>query len=184
MNGVWERIESSFELFTGSRSGGELPSNVYSDLAMELRRHARYAGLQSADAEDVAAELIQKIILKLDLFENRGPGSFRAWCLRLADNHLKNWFRDLPKERTVDESVWLTTPVKPPSPESAPSPLYKHVWAAYSKLSEEERQIVKWRAIDDLQFAEIAERLELRTDTARQKFHRAKKKLESAGGMA
>jgi RNA polymerase sigma factor (sigma-70 family) len=187
MDAVWERIEDSVELLYAAGAAGLAFSNLFSDMATALKRHARCAGLQSADAEDVAADLIRKVIEKIDQYENRGTGSFRAWCLRIADNHLKNWFRDLPREFTVEESVWLTTPSRPASPENelpefAPSPLQQKVWDLYSKLPEEQQTIVKWRAVDGLQFAEIADRLRIQTDTARQKFHRAKKKLESAGG--
>lgn len=181
MDDVWERIEATVELLRATGADGRVPSSFYTDMATALMRHARRAGLQSADAEDVAAELLQKIILKLHQFENRGRGSFRAWCLQLAVNFLKNWYRDLPKERTVDESVWVATPSESAPLESAPSSLCQKVWAAYSELSEEEQKIVKWRVIDGLQFAEIGKRLGIPTDTARQKFHRAKKKLESAG---
>ena len=74
MDDVWERIEATVELLRATGADGRVPSSFYTDMATALMRHARRAGLQSADAEDVAAELLQKIILKLHQFEHRGRG--------------------------------------------------------------------------------------------------------------
>lgn len=84
MDEVWERIEAAIELLPNAARDDPRLTELCSDLGTMLKFYALGAGLQASDAEDIAAECLERIITKIDLFTYLGEGSFRRWSRSLA----------------------------------------------------------------------------------------------------
>jgi RNA polymerase sigma-70 factor (ECF subfamily) len=54
-----------------------------------LRRH----GLQPADADDLAQEVLAVLVRDLPRFEHRGPGAFRSWLRTITAYRLRHFWR-------------------------------------------------------------------------------------------
>lgn len=67
--------------------------DVYGSL---LRGWLARSGVPRADHDDVIQEVLMVVVRKVNEFEHRGPGAFRAWLRSILANHLKKYFRDRP----------------------------------------------------------------------------------------
>jgi RNA polymerase sigma-70 factor (ECF subfamily) len=54
-----------------------------------LRRH----GLQPADADDLAQDVLAVLVRELPQFQHRGPGAFRSWLRTITVHRLRNFWR-------------------------------------------------------------------------------------------
>lgn len=64
--------------------------DLYTPLIREwLRRH----GLQSADADDLAQEVLVVLVRELPRFQHRRQGSFRAWLRKITVHRLRDFCR-------------------------------------------------------------------------------------------
>lgn len=51
------------------------------------------AGIPPADRDDLVQEVLIVVTRRVDRFEHRGPGAFRAWLRSILANHLRNFSR-------------------------------------------------------------------------------------------
>lgn len=132
-------------------------------------------GLSTADADDLSVSLVTDVILKIDRFDARGPGSFRRWLLQVARNALIDRLRrkrpgPLPPSFDVpEEDDW-----------AEPTDEIEAVRRAVAELGEPDRAIVTARYYEGLDHQAIGERVGLSTEATRVRFYRAKAKLEKA----
>lgn len=130
-----------------------------------LRRYFLSLGACPADAESLTVSALTDIALKVDRFEDRGPGGFAAWVFRLARN---SWVDDRrralpPLPREVAERI---PPVANPA-------LARDVATALEGLSETDRLILTARYFEgEASFAEIGKRVGMTANTARVRHHR------------
>ena len=84
-----------------------------------IYRWCREAGLQRADAADIAQEVFQTVAVKVPTFRGDRPGdSFRGWLYAIARNKIGNHFarlRGSPRAKggTVGQERMLEIPVSP-----------------------------------------------------------------------
>ncbi len=69
--------------------------SIYTPL---VYRWGRRAGLQEADASDVAQNVLQSVFRSVSRFERRSTGSFRAWLWTITRNEINGWFRRQKKD--------------------------------------------------------------------------------------
>jgi RNA polymerase sigma-70 factor (ECF subfamily) len=53
----------------------------------------RRQGLQPADADDLAQDVLAVVVRELSAFEHRRPGAFRSWLRTITANRLRNFWR-------------------------------------------------------------------------------------------
>ena len=142
-----------------------------------LRRLFRCWGLQAADAESLAVSCLTDIVLKIDQFTSRGPGSFEGWVLKLARVAWVNEWRKRDQAHPLADPTRYWYELKDlgePDPEVS-----RAVTKGLAQLPDVDRTIVRLRHLErELSFAEIAEKAGLSEGAVRVRHHRALKKLE------
>ncbi|MEV6397826.1 sigma-70 family RNA polymerase sigma factor [Streptomyces sp. NPDC051907] len=135
-----------------------------------------------ADAEDVVQSAFIKAYQSLDRF--RDGASFRPWLLRIVVNETRNTVRTAVRMRALAGREALLLGAEPLIPESA-DPAYAAVagerraqlLAAMDELSEEQRQVVAYRYLLEMDEAETAEALGWPRGTVKSRLNRALAKL-------
>jgi len=133
------------------------------------------------DAEDVAQEAFVQAYVKLRSFA--GGSAFYTWLYRIAVNAAISK-RRRRREQTSVESKREELGLEPlDDGERADERLLREeraaqVQRALSKLSDEHRTILVLREIDDCDYDEIAQILELPVGTVRSRLHRARLQLK------
>jgi RNA polymerase sigma factor (sigma-70 family) len=144
----------------------------------KLYRHYCYQGLSAADAESLSVSVVSDIVLKIDDFASRGPGSFRSWVYKVADNTLHEQFRRRRPDLFGDASVLAAPPAGNENGWEREAELEQAVSEAIGELALLDRKIVLARLEDpDETFAEIGKKVDLEPGTTRVRYHRALKKL-------
>jgi RNA polymerase sigma-70 factor (ECF subfamily) len=132
-----------------------------------------------ADAEDVVQDAFLQAFRKLSTF--RESSSFYTWLYRIAINVAINLRRR--NRRTVslgDESQFaeqLPNSVPSPAARLERSDQARAIQEGLNQLSDEHRQILVLREIDDLSYEEISEILDMPIGTVRSRLHRARLQL-------
>lgn len=72
-----------------------------------VERWCRQWGLQPADAQDVAQNVLVKLIGKLREYEHRGPGSFRRWLKTISRGVYVDLIRQVDRPKVTAEAVAL-----------------------------------------------------------------------------
>lgn len=140
-----------------------------------------------AGAEDTAQEVFVALYRSLDRF--RGESSLSTWIFRITVNHCKNrkmsrerraWGRHVP----LDGAQWDEGPerqVAADGPWADAGAEQSHAEALVRQgleaLSEEHRQVIVLRDIQDLDYDEIAAILDLPRGTVKSRLHRARAEL-------
>lgn len=150
-------------------------------LAQFLERVLRRQGFQADNADMLAIESTEKVLLEIERFQNLGEHSFAAWCRTLAINHAKNWIRSQAKHNAnsldIDPKSEASYVDRRESTVDEPSELAMKAWVNLGQMNPQDRKILLLRAVEELSFPDIAVRLEIKVNTARQRFHRACQKL-------
>jgi RNA polymerase sigma-70 factor (ECF subfamily) len=168
------------ELIERVKSGD---SQWFSELVLRYERpvfQSVFAFLANRqDAEDVTQDVFVTAFRKIASFEYRA--SFLTWLRRIAYNQCVDARRKTKNRRTtsVDFELGAQQVSDFPSPEHAAQSqeLLRHVRSAIDALAEEQRSILILRELDGLDYAEIAELLEIPVGTVRSRLHRARCEL-------
>lgn len=135
-----------------------------------------------ADAEDVVQSAFLKAYQSLGRF--RDGAAFRPWLLRIVANETRNTVRSAVRLRALAGREALLLGSEPLIPESA-DPAVAAVAeerkallrAALDELSEEQRQVVTYRYLLEMDEAETAEALGWPRGTVKSRLNRALRKL-------
>jgi len=175
MNPAEERRGSDLEALASRIKGGD--REAWATFGKRLRRFFCWRGLPGPEAEDLAMDCATDIWMKLDRFEDRGEGSFAAWCYALARNKLAD--RGRKRKRRRERQLDQAAAGAPDPPEDASiQALGKAVYTALESLSESEREIIELRQFEAADsFAGIGRALGIAEGTARVRYHRALKNL-------
>ena len=133
------------------------------------------------DAEDVAQEAFVQAYVKLRSFA--GGSAFYTWLYRIAVNAAISRRRKRREQTSVDSKREELGLEPMDDAEQADERLLREeragqVQLALSKLSDEHRTILVLREIDDCDYDEIANILELPVGTVRSRLHRARLQLK------
>lgn len=136
-----------------------------------------------ADAEDVVQSAFFKAYRALGRF--RDGAAFRPWLLRIVVNETRNTVRSAGRARAVagrEARFHGADPLIPESSDPAVAALAEErrslLTAALDGLSEEQRQVVTYRYLLEMDEAETAEALGWPRGTVKSRLNRALKKLE------
>jgi RNA polymerase sigma-70 factor (ECF subfamily) len=120
--------------------------------------------------EDVLQETLLEAYRSRESFKEDGDDSFRRWLFSIAENRIKDLHkyhaaqrrhpaREAPSdaERAVLDRLSAGLPT--PSSTVRRKELLELITGGISRLPEPEREVVKMRAIEDLSFREIGQRM-------------------------
>ena len=158
-------------------------------------QHGRVYGLcyrftgNPADAEDMTQDVFLKIYSNLSSFDT-GRGSLQVWITSLTRNLLVDNFRRTKNQRatsSLDDGWESTEELKPidrltargPSPleAAAKKELAKMVQEALAHVSVELREAVILRDLQDMDYKEIAQVLEIPEGTVKSRISRGRAEL-------
>ena len=145
--------------------------------APAYRLALRMCGGDAALAEDAAQEAFLAAWRGLPRF--RGDSRFSTWLYRLTTNAAIDWLRREKRHRGMDDVTELELPDDGPSPQdqAEQAEAQQAVRRALSRLSEEHRQVLLLRYMQELDYAEIAAALEISEGTVKSRISRAKMRL-------
>ena len=141
---------------------------------------ARMCGSQE-DAVDIAQEAFLSAWRGLPSF--RGEAEFATWLYRLTANAAIDHMRRMKKQRGEvsldDGELRLTIVDAAPSPQESAEgqELRQAVAAGMRRLSEDHRQVLLLREMQELSYEEIAQALEVDLGTVKSRISRARKAL-------
>ncbi|MFF1836880.1 RNA polymerase sigma factor [Streptomyces sp. NPDC058231] len=140
-----------------------------------------------AEAEDVVQSAFFKAYRSLGRF--REGSAFRPWLLRIVVNETRNTLRSAGRARAVagrEAMMRGAEPVIPESADPAVAALAEErrtlLTAALGELSKEQRQVVTYRYLLEMDEAETAQTLGWPRGTVKSRLNRALKKLEKRLG--
>jgi RNA polymerase sigma-70 factor (ECF subfamily) len=123
-------------------------------------------------AGELLAETLSEAWFSVRRFRDPGDGDARPWLFGIAKNLVRRLYRDRAIERRARLRLRL------PVPEEDTAPVLDRIAAAQQllpldTLPEEQRRALELRVVDDLDYAEIGERLEITPEGARTRVFRA-----------
>ena len=138
----------------------------------------RMCGGDAALAEDAAQEAFLAAWRGLPRF--RGDSRFSTWLYRLTTNAAIDCLRREKRYRSTDDVTELELPDDAPSPQeqAEQSETQSAVRRALSRLSEEHRQVLLLRYMQELDYSEIAAALAVSEGTVKSRISRAKTRLK------
>jgi RNA polymerase sigma-70 factor (ECF subfamily) len=134
----------------------------------------------ATEAEDVVQEAFVQAYLKLDSFQR--TSAFYTWLYRIAFNTAVSRQRRKKVTTSVDNTREQTGDEPVDRGDSPDVPLQRQetvgqVQAALAALSDEHREILVLREMEDLEYEEIGEVLQINVGTVRSRLHRARQAL-------
>ena len=153
--------------------------------APAYRLALRMCGGDAALAEDAAQEAFLAAWRGLPRF--RGDSRFSTWLYRLTTNAAIDWLRREKRHRGMDDVTELELPDDGPGPQdqAEQAETQQTVRRALGQLSEEHRQVLLLRYMQEMDYGEIAVALGISEGTVKSRINRAKarlKELLSGGG--
>ena len=136
------------------------------------------------DAEDATERTFLAALGAIERYRDEGA-TFRAWLFRIAHNQLANALRSRQRQRTSSLDM-VDEPMVAPDPSRGLTTVEeaRRVRAALARLSEDRRQVIVLRFVDELSTAEIADVLGRSRGAVRVLQHRALRELATALGHA
>jgi RNA polymerase sigma-70 factor (ECF subfamily) len=135
-----------------------------------------------ADAEDVVQEAFVKAYGALGRFRDGAP--FRPWLLRIVANETSNLHRSAGRRRARERSAWalaepllLAAATDDPASAALSAQRTADLVRALSGLPDDQRRVVTFRYLLDLDEAETAAALGWPRGTVKSRLHRALARL-------
>jgi RNA polymerase sigma-70 factor (ECF subfamily) len=131
------------------------------------------------DAEEAVHETLLRVFHHLPKF--KGESSFKTWLFRIAHNESMNILRKRKEHTSIDD---LTE--EPLADDSAAD----HVWMnrelerLLRQLGQEDRTVIVFRTVAELEFQEIADILQQNLSTVKMRYQRAIEKLRELNSAA
>src|SRR4029077_10373742 len=129
------------------------------------------------DAWDIAQEGFLKAWRSIHRFEGRS--SFYTWLYRLTVNLAIESLRRKGRREEVELDDAIPCSLPSPSANYQRNEIRQHINAALAQLSPEHRAVIVLKEIEDLQYQEIAEILNLSIGTVMSRLFYGRKKLKS-----
>lgn len=159
--------------------------------AMVLRCTRQVLG-DAAEAEDAAQDAFVVIFKKIDSF--RGESSLKTWVYRIARNTALNraraLSRRLPRATSThenDAATWEETPASrrfDPVDHAERTELASSLREMVGRLDESYREVLVLRDVEELDYEEIAQILELPLGTVKSRIFRARAALRQWMGTS
>lgn len=138
-----------------------------------MRNYFLWRGLLDWEAEDLSANCVSKVVLNIEQYKRQTGGGFEGWAFKVACNVLNDWFRKRDRQNEVPlPDGYDAAAATDPEAELA-------LYEAVMRLSESDRRVVGLRYFEERSFDEISAALGVNPGTARTRYFRAMKRLES-----
>lgn len=134
------------------------------------------AGRARHRVEDLAQETFVRVLRALPRFDPTGPATLSTWILTIATRLTLNELRRPELAEIVDEPV----AVERADAESERKRLGAAIAAAVAALPDGQRAVLVLREYHDLEYAEIADVLELDVGTVKSRLSRAREALRES----
>jgi RNA polymerase sigma factor (sigma-70 family) len=141
----------------------------------------------SEDASDLVQRTLTRAVESIEDFRGSSLAEWRGWLAAIARNEARSSRRYWSaKRRASSAQVPIVSGAEPACPADSPSAVVRQaelgeqLKLAISRLAPEHQQLVRWRTGDSLSHAEIAERLQITVDAARQRCKSAMDALRRA----
>lgn len=131
--------------------------------------------LPEHEVQDLTQDILAAIWAKLATF--RGESDFEGWAFRFCDLQLRNHVRRFLKRRRREHSSADVDLAAAPTEGMHELDVSHQVIELLDRLEGEEAQILRWRFLDDLEFAAIAGKLRKPMNTVKTRFYRALRRL-------
>ena len=171
------------QLLRAARRDPEAFCRFYERHVLRLRSWLRRETGSTEVANDLTAETFAQALVSLRRFKGRDDDQAVAWLFAIARNLLHQYRRRQRVETSARERLHM--PVRDYGGFDEADELVDAerltptLHAALAELSEGEREALGLRVVDDLQFDEIAARLELASPAARMRVTRALRALRA-----
>lgn len=146
---------------------------LYAEAYGPVRRWAHHRGLQGADADDVVAEVFT---IAWRRFADIPAGAAIPWLFGVARNVVRN-HRRANQRRTA---LTLVLPPEAPTPPPAEPSDTAVIIEALATLSDDDREILRLVAWDDVSVADLPLALGCSAGAARVRLHRARQRFADA----
>ena len=190
LDGEVERLEGATNpevlmihaALAGNRGAYEVFVRQYRDqLLKDMLGHAK----NIVEAEDVVALAFAQAFERLDQF--RGQSSFFTWLYSIAKNEMRRKWRQnatVPLDFLTDKdhaAIAKTSEAENPSgPENKTAAQVKLLDEAIGNVPEPYRQMLQWRFVKQLPYADIARRMALPLGVVRNRLFKAQYLLKDA----
>lgn len=187
-----QSLEDSHALLELARQGdgsalGQLTERLRPYLKQVVRPGlAAGAAVAHEDASDLVQQTLMRAVSNLGEFRGTTIQEWRGWLAAIARNETRAALRHQAAEmrdsvRSVPlESGILAADGESPSTAMQRNELQQRLDLTLQELAPAQRQIIRWRQDEQLSHAEIADRLGIRVDAARQRCKAAMDALRKA----
>lgn len=167
------------ELVRAWRSGDESAATILVDRhAAATGRYLLAGGALVADLDDLVQETMYRAFLHIDSW--RGSSGLRPWLLAIAGNVLRDQVRRTRGRLLIAlDDAEVAVPATPAS-EFAAGEAADALRAALRRLSRLQREVFLLRALEGLDYREIASVLGTTHGAARVHYHAASRRLKEA----
>lgn len=139
------------------------------------------------DQSDLVQQTLLRAVGAVAGFRGRSLEEWKGWLAAIARNetraairHRQAQRRDRGRSGPLDPDLALADSTDSPSMSLQRLELRQRLEKALSRLAPDQRELVRWRQEDQLSHAEIADRLSIRIDAARQRCKAAMDALRKA----
>lgn len=167
-----------YEIERASSGDSAASEAIYRVMQPRLLAFLRYHGFDRATQEDIAADVSEVVLTKIDTL--RRPAAFEAWFWAIARNRVRGWQRR--KRRDAAQIEPLLPDPTPPEEAVVAREEYAEIRRALATLSASDRHLLWLREIEGMSYKDISNRLGGATGTIRVRCHRARQRLETAYG--
>jgi RNA polymerase sigma-70 factor (ECF subfamily) len=146
-------------------------------------------GVADTDAEDLAWDCLQTVRRQIGKYNQREGSSFMGWVFTIArnkwiDRHRRN-LTTIPLEDFLLNKPRIAEPrslepyIEPEEDQKSPDEISREFQDALERLSKNDQEVIRLRFIDPCHNnAELAARLGITENAAKQRLHRALKRLK------
>lgn len=166
------RTQSDAELLKAAAGEPLAFAELYDRYAEQLYRWARRAGLNQSDALDLVGELFARVWVSRKRFRDPGDGSAGRWLFGIARNLLVSYRRSGSIEARARRRLRLQTAEVTDASEMVDERVdavarRPALELALAKLPDRQREAVRMRVVDGLDYPDIALQLRCTETTAR-----------------
>jgi RNA polymerase sigma-70 factor (ECF subfamily) len=169
------------ELILRAKAGdSSAMEELLASVAPSLQRFGMLMCRNQTDAEDVLQDALFSIASHLPEFEGRS--SFSSWAFALARSACSRKRRGLKNQPAIalDEIIDSIEPSASPEQKTAEQELAQALSRALETLSEDYREVLLLRDVEDLTAPEAAESLGISVEALKSRLHRARNALREA----
>ncbi len=158
--------------------GGSAPA--FEELVVRLGPAYYRHALSLTGSPDVADDVVQEAFLKAHRYIHTLEGKFEGWMYRIVTNLCKDWLRSIPQTRHDPyDTDFADSPIPSPDVAAERQELGRALYSAIETLPPTLRQAFVLFHLHDMDYEEMAVRLDTTPGAAKMRVHRARERLQA-----